>query len=183
MQKLDFTKIHDHFAGVSKEIFDESGSVSPILFALQIAPTESGEMTIERGSILNGETFEQMFSGEDGKRNMMKFIRDVIDNTTELHQHFIKTMEINVNAVVQISEAWVGTAKPDAASVTPPSEDPNRGEAVIIAIHNQWCKTIVGVHNVVEQPKRHLQLNSLSDTAVVSGSLVNNPNASPFGPH
>lgn len=183
MQNLSFNKIHDHFAEISKKIFDEDGELSPILFAMQLAPDDTGEMIIERGSILNGETFEKMFNGEDGKRKMMSFIKDVVDEASELHQHFKKTMEIDVNAVIQVSEAWMGKQVDPSATVVPPSQDPERKEAVIVAIHNKWCKTVVGVHEVHETPSRHLVVSKLDPAVKVEGEMVSNPSSSQFGPH
>jgi hypothetical protein len=63
--------------------------------------------------------------------------------------------------LVQIVEAWVSKGvKPEDSNGFKPSEDPNRSEAVLIALHTP-DRSLIGMRPILDQPTRHAERGEL----------------------
>lgn len=59
--------------------------------------------------------------------------------------------------LVQIVEAWVSKGvKPEDSNRFKPSEDPNRTEAILIALYTP-DRSLIGMRPILDQPTRHAE--------------------------
>ena len=77
------------------------------------------------------------------------------------HKHLIKQGFQKPEMVVQISEAWVSkNLKSREVNGFKPSEDPNRTEAILIALHTP-DRSLIGMCPIVNEPTRHAEYGEL----------------------
>ena len=147
--------IYDSFAKKAVEIFILEGYAESQLFVI------FDSNTADRAFFAFPPAFASEILNTESGRDRFKPLLQRILSDQGFHKHLIKQGFQKPQMVVQISEAWVSkNLKSRDGNGFKPSEDPNRGEAILIALHTS-DRSLIGLCPIVDEPTRHAEYGEL----------------------
>lgn len=175
-ETIDFSRIYDHFSKMAITKFNAEGEVPPALIMVKFKEGGESNGDVLKMGVVAPEMTEEFFSGEEGKDKLAHFIRESLTEGEELRAVLEKEAQFAPDAIIQISEAWVATAKNEEdIGTTPPSQRANRKEALLVLIHHRWGGTIAGMHTIEDEPTRHATFQELDQKMVITGRMAMTP--------
>jgi len=157
--------IYDSFARKAVEIFNQEGYAESQLFVI------FDSNTADRAFFAFPPAFAQEILNTESGRDRFKPLLHRILSDQSFHKHLIKQGFQKPEMVVQISEAWVSkNLKSRGVNGFKPSEDPNRTEAILIALHTP-DRSLIGMCPIVDEPTRHAEYGELELDARNSGRM------------
>ena len=147
--------IYDSFAKKAVEIFNQEGQAESQLFVIFDSDSE------KRAFFAFPPAFaSEILNTESGKDRLKPLLHRILSDQS-FHKHLIKQGFKKPQMVVQISEAWVSkNLKSRDGNGFKPSEDPNRTEAILIALHTP-DRSLIGMCPILDQPTRHAEYGEL----------------------
>ena len=147
--------IYDSFAKKAVEIFNQEGHAESQLFVIFDSDTA------DRAFFAFPPAFaSEILNTESGKDRLKPLLHRILSDQS-FHKHLIKQGFQKPEMVVQISEAWVSkNLKARDGNGFKPSEDPNRTEAILIALHTP-DRSLIGMCPILDQPTRHAEYGEL----------------------
>jgi hypothetical protein len=147
--------IYDSFAKKAVEIFNQEGHAESQLFVIFDSDSE------RRAFFAFPPAFaSEILNTESGKDRLKPLLHRVLSDEN-FHRHLSDQGFQKPQMVVQISEAWVSkNLKSRNVNGFKPSEDPNRTEAILIALHTP-DRSLIGMCPIVDEPTRHAEYGEL----------------------
>ena len=147
--------IYDSFAKKAVEIFNQEGHAESQLFVIFDSDTA------DRAFFAFPPAFaSEMLNTESGKDRLKPLLHRVLSDE-KFHRHLSDLGFQKPQMVVQISEAWVSkNLKSRDGNGFKPSEDRNRTEAILIALHTP-DRSLIGMCPIVDEPTRHAEYGEL----------------------
>ncbi len=150
-------KLHDHYAHAAISIFNDEKEVVPQCFLIGV----DGDGNVTDTEATPAKQMQMFFGSERGKDIFALFPKEMLDDTHEVHQITKKLLGFAPTVIVQVNEAWMRYAKKDALyDGVAPSQHPDRKEVILISIHTR-TGSIIGMHKIEAQPKRHAVFQEL----------------------
>jgi len=147
--------IYETFARKAVEIFNQDGHAESQLFVIFASVSKNREFFAFPPAFAS-----EMLNTESGRENFKPFLHRILSDEN-FHEHMTKQGFQKPAMVVQISEAWVSkNLKSRDVNGFKPSEDPNRGEAILIALHTS-DRSLIGLCPIVDEPTRHAEYGEL----------------------
>lgn len=148
--------LHELYAKIAIAICDDGKEVTPQCFLIGLD---------DDGGIIDTvatppRQMAMFFGSQKGKDIFALFLKEMLDDTHEVHQMTAKMLGFAPTVIVQINEAWIRFGTLDDMDETPPSEHPDRQEAILVSIHTR-AGTTVNHHKILDHPKRHAVFQEL----------------------
>lgn len=167
------TALFHQAAGLAIDVLHQTGEYLPTV-TLGSCPPGARKM-LAHANIPPG-VIRLMQSDDQNKAVLRMIIEETLNPASSVHKNASATLGAEINVVIHITEAWM--SKPsDVRSYVPPSQDPDRTEALTVIIHT-GRGTAIGVCPITRDEHG-------SPTAVVgdligndgklAGALVTNP--------
>lgn len=149
-------KLHDEYAMHAISIFNEGNEVCPQCFVISL----DDDGNVADIVATPPEMMAMFFGSQRGKDVFAMYLKDLLDDTSGVHQATKITLGFAPMVLVQINEAWLRFADKDDLDETPPSKHPDRQEAILVSIHTR-ANTTINHHKILDKPKRHAVFQEL----------------------
>ncbi len=157
-------KLHDHFSKHAISICNDGEEVAPQCFFIGL--DDDGNITGTEP--LPPQLLAYFFGSVNGKDAFAIFMRDMLDDTHGVHQTAKVAFGFATKVIVQINEAWVRLGDKDSIDEPPPSQHPDRQEALMVSLHTRQGTT-GNMHKIMDKPKRHAVFRELRFDVQVYG--------------
>lgn len=154
------THLYEFFAKTAVKLFNESvlKECAPQLFLLELELGRSG--IIKRMVPVHPDMAAMFFQSDPAKDLLSLFLRRMLGpETLAASEEMQSALGLgHVDAVVQISEAWLAHGAHDKR---PPSERPDRQEVVLVCVHTREG-SFMGMNPIQDHPERRCEFQPLA---------------------
>lgn len=150
--------IHDQFADTALALFNSGEEVQPQVL---IVNTDA-QGKVQGLAALPPEIMDEFFGDRksNNRDHFAQFLKEMLAEGSALRKQFEQATGYAPSVLVQINEVWTVKTSAEAAAKgfvvldVPPSESPDRQEAVMLMLHTR-AGSIPVVHFVESEPTRH----------------------------